>query len=270
MAPSDDIEQAEEHQPNKPKAYAVVTMTGDVPTSTTEKTNGSFSLSGQEALYPSQQQNVLVEVDPNMLDLACSMNESINGSIAGDDLPFDPEVRKAKLCFGCCCDLLRACVIVDIVDIVLSLVMVGLSMSFGLGTETFLDAFFIDFSGFAQMDDDETMLTMIPERREAIIQTVSVGLGVLFSIIGIFGALKYQRYLVLVTGIWFCLDTIRACYQLSWPSAILTPLFAYPHFALFFALRRGEITRNTYDSTEKHCCCGCVEPDGFYDYGDNY
>ena len=190
--------------------------------------------------------------------------------LAGGGNNGSSQTRKADLCCGCCCDLVRACIIVDVFDILLSIMLVVLSV---LGLE--IDDRFIntiDFSVYNDSnnnddmmviddDDDNNEMVRQDDNSDRLLMSVTVitimtGCGILFSFIGILGAYKLQKYLVLCTAIWYCVDFIRSAVTLQWVNSVVVACFAYPHFALFMALRKNKITRGNYSATEKHCCCG--------------
>jgi len=170
--------------------------------------------------------------------------------------PDDDEYeRKSHLCCVFCCDLVQAVIIVDCIDLVVAIAIVIISLT---GFEqVFVDA--IDFSVFRDfqtdsMDDDEAVASLSENRRVFAIVTVLTGLGVVFSTIGIYGACKFQPYLVLLAGIWFGVDVVRGLATKQWLNALIAGLFVYPHVGLYLALKGGTITKDNYKN-EKHCCC---------------
>ena len=168
----------------------------------------------------------------------------------GTELVNLEDQRIADLCCGVCCDLVRACIIVDCCDIALSVMLVVLS---ALGySEFFIDT--INFNVFDPIDDDEYREGIVKERNIYTFTTVMTGCGIFFSIIGIVGAMRFHKYMVLATAIWFCVDVIRCVVTLQWINTVVTGCYAYPHIALFLALRNGKIARERYH-IEKHCCC---------------
>jgi hypothetical protein len=71
------------------------------------------------------------------------------------------------------------------------------------------------------MDDDQVVAGILEDRRVFAVVTVLTGLGVLFSALGIVGACKLNRHLVLLAGIWFGVDVVRALVTLQWANAIV-------------------------------------------------
>lgn len=189
-----------------------------------------------------------------ILVVATSLNDE-----AG--LPEDIEERKAVLCCGVCCDLRRAVIIVDIVDIIINVFVI--LMPFFMPNQTFIDT--INFSYLHQVDynsidDDEYLDTQERLRTSTLIVTILKAIGIFFSFVGIWGAYKFYKYVVLLTGIWYCVDVVRGAITLTWMNTVVAACFAYPHFALFLALRSGKMTKENYFVTEEHCCCErCVK-----------
>lgn len=156
--------------------------------------------------------------------------------------------RISDLCCGVCCDLVRGCIIVNSCNIVMNILQILLP---ALGfTDFLIDT--INFDAFEKaFDDDEIMQR---ERTITTFVTVMTAFAILFSINGIFGASKFRPYLVLITGIWYCIDAIRCAVTLEWINIAVNGCFAYPHIALFLAIRHGKMSRERYH-IEKHCCC---------------
>lgn len=168
----------------------------------------------------------------------------------GTELVNLEDQRIADLCCGVCCDLVRACIIVDCCDIALSIMLVVLS---ALGySEFFIDT--INFNTFEPIDDDEYRESLVEERNMYTFVTAMTACGIVFSVIGIIGAMRFNQYMVLATAVWFCVDVIRSAATLQWLTTVVTGCYAYPHIALFLALRSQKITRERYH-IEKHCCC---------------
>lgn len=159
--------------------------------------------------------------------------------------------RIADLCCGVCCDLVRGCIIVDCCKIVMNVLQILLP---ALGFTGFLiDT--INFDAFEKtFDDDEAMQSLEGERKLNTFVTAMTICSILFSIIGIVGASKFRPCPVLTTGIWYCIDAIRCAVTLQWINIAVNGCFAYPHIALFLALRSEKMSRERYP-IEKHCCC---------------
>lgn len=149
------------------------------------------------------------------------------------------EARKPHLCCLSCCDLRKACVIVDVIDFVFSIAVVILS---ALGfQEIFLEM--VDFSSFLASDQDD----------DAVAVMVMISLGILFAIVGIIGAWTFRPYLLLSNGLWRVVTLVFWATTQRYMSVLLAGVFSYPHFAFFWELRKGRITAENYP-TEAYCC----------------
>jgi len=189
----------------------------------------------------------LVSIDPSVLQ-----------SIRYGEPVVDPNERQADLCFGCCCDFRRACKIVNIeylFELVFKILLASLTGS------DWLDSLNFDRNDY---DDDDDSLeanidTLDAMKSYTIFLLIMFVIGTPSAVIGIIGAETFNKYMVLSTGICYCILVILNCYTKNWPYVVVRGLFAYPHFALFMALKSGKITRENY-MVEKHCCCD-AKPD---------
>ena len=144
--------------------------------------------------------------------------------------------------------LLRACIIVNIVYISYALLALLISW-WGIAA---IDA--LDLSNY---DDDQTferLSDLTDSSAWMVVAIIQLSSGLLFASLGIIGAAKFTHCLVLACGIWYCIDLLISSLFRVWPSALMKGFFAYPHFALFMALKSGKITRENY-LVERHCCC---------------
>lgn len=198
-------------------------------------TTGSCALSGTRDA-------TIISVEPSIYKLA-TVGEA-------EDLT----KRQANLCCGSCCDLLRACIVVNIVFIVLNALGVVLS---------FWGISFLDSIDVTQLEDDDVVdgIEQMMDRTSLIYMIVIIqqGLGIIFGILGIVGASKYMKFLVLTAGVWYCIDLIICAAFINIPAVVMRGFFAYPHIACFVALKKGQITRETYNR-ERYCCCDSSPP----------
>lgn len=153
-----------------------------------------------------------------------------------------------------CAQLLRACIVVNIVFIVLNALGVVLS---------FWGISFLDSIDVTQLEDDDVVdgIEQMMDRTSLIYMIVIIqqGLGIIFGILGIVGASKYMKFLVLTAGVWYCIDLIICAAFINIPAVVMRGFFAYPHIACFVALKKGQITRETYNR-ERYCCCDSSPP----------
>lgn len=219
-----------------------------------QETSETFSLENHP---PSNCSDHFTETSGTMKTAATAAFQLPSGSSAlhlvstGTELLDLEDQRISDLCCGVCCDLVRGCIIVNSCKIVMNILQILLP---ALGfTDFLIDT--INFDAFAKaFDDDEVMQSVQGERKINTFVTVVTVCSILFSIVGILGASKFRPCLVLTTGIWYCIDAIRCAVTLQWINIAVNGCFAYPHIALFLALRSGKMSRERYH-IEKHCCC---------------
>jgi uncharacterized membrane protein YqhA len=190
---------------------------------------------------------VLVSVDSSVLRLSSANDNDDNDEESEHE-------RKSHMCCLSCCDLVRACIIVDVVDICLTSIVMLLSC---LGyDESFVQA--LDFAVFDAIRDSDAAAFQDNDRIEGAVPSVVLVMtscGIFFSAMGILGASRFLPYPVLCSAIWNCVYLIWAISDGRYLGSVVTGFFAYPHFALFGALHNGQITRNNFRKTEEYCCC---------------
>ncbi len=140
--------------------------------------------------------------------------------------------RQAGLLLGCC-DILKGTVIVDIIYLVMNITLLVL---------------FVAVSDELLVMDESTSVNLIVSFVGKIV------IGIIMGSFGIYGALRYQKWLVLLTAIWLCIDFIFNVF-LNWKIAIPMIAFIFPQVALFRALHQGKITPENYKATEEYCRC---------------
>lgn len=219
---------------------------GDCHSSSASPTSANHTFENSEGFsaISISGKSYLVPVEGSILDM-----------VYANSLEEDDETeRNTPLFCGCCCDLLRACIAVDMVYIFLTLLMLlGYVMNFSL----------LNSIDLREVDDDDRIdevLETLETRHHLIpIMIAKSGCGILFASIGIFGAAKFYKYLVLLATVWYCIDLVVSGIFMRWSDVVVAGFFAYPHCALFAALRSGTIAPTTYKSTERYCCCDIEE-----------
>jgi len=181
--------------------------------------------------------NVTMSVDASVIQLMRVM----------DDDSDDEYERVKDPIFGCCCDLIKVCLVVDCIYMI---------QKINVGITVLLDQSVVDPDeyGLRDLDDDEMQAQVARMDMMKVILVLKEFLGIPFAAIGIFGAAKFKKYLVLCMAIWCCVDLVWSVMTARWLSSVYVAFYIYPHFALFMALRSGKISRENY-SDVKHCCC---------------
>lgn len=192
----------------------------------------------------SQHGSTVISLDPRMLS---AVEEEFD----------DSNERKTQLCFGSCCDLVRACLIVNSVYFCF---MVFINLSQWLEWEFFVTFALRDGSDGGQIvlddfyDDDRYQESSYLGDCVFCTSMFQGICGLVFAVVGFVGAFRFYKYLVLLQAIWLCVDTVLYCFYQNWASGLCIGIYIYPHIALFLALRSGTITRENYSKTEKYCC----------------
>lgn len=241
MTGADDIEEANEDSFTvtelvKPRKSGISIDSGDSSSKCTSKTlDSNTSSNGQVSV------SLTVASEKKLRETLEILDE--------DDAQH--ELKKTR-CFGSCCDLRWACIILN--SIYFAFVVFGLTLHF-LGMDlgriggTTGDNIFQNDDAFE--DESEVMLGSDDMLKTSPIQ---LGLGIFFAVLGIIGASRFNKFLVLGTAIWLCIDAIIYCVFLNWYNAVIVAVvYSYPNFALFLALKNGRISRDNYDSV-RYCC----------------
>jgi len=219
-----------------------VASNSDIEEATTKKGDGVATAASDKSSQTSKSATVRLSIDPTVLERLASTHD-------GDSDSRDSRERKADLFCGSCCDLRKACIVVNSVFVVLIVLYVVFSL---LGhTPTFFRST-IDFDNYD--DDDSNVTRGQPINASFVRAIIRTTCGILFCGIGIVGALRFQKYMVLSTAIWYCIDVILGVVYRGWTGVVVSAFFGYAHIALFLALHKSKITVENYSSTEKYCC----------------
>jgi hypothetical protein len=153
-------------------------------------------------------------------------------------------VRRGHRCCGCCCDVRRAVIIVNTVNIVICLfALLGISVLSRIDPAT--------------IDDDEARAKIESISDMQIDMGIAeVVIQIICQSIGIYGAVCYNQYLVGVSLLCYVAIFIVDLVQLELLGAIAVAFFAYPSVFFIKQMRNGIMSESTY-SIEKHSCC-CV------------
>jgi hypothetical protein len=151
--------------------------------------------------------------------------------------------RQGQLFCGCCCDMRRAVVIVNVMSICFALL--GIAMYHLLSRDGFIENF----------DDDITKYEL-----EAISnykgRAILFGLvSVLCSLIGLCGAVQYNRRMVILAAVYYCISMLTKIVPFDLSGMLMAGLFSYPHFVFIKELDNGIMTAENYPNEINSCCC---------------
>jgi hypothetical protein len=154
--------------------------------------------------------------------------------------------KQGHSCCGSCCDVRRAVIIVNIITITFA--------SLGIVTMGGLMA-----ASSASYDDDEVQEAM-SAFNEGV--NLSMGIAIAFAAIkiianslGIYGAVKYNIWMVGVSLSVHCVDFVMGVFALNAAGLVMGALFAYPHFFFIKEVRSGIMSEATYVNEKQSCCC---------------
>jgi len=172
--------------------------------------------------------------------------ESKNGGVyyaEGQAVQGAPVGRQGHACCGFCCDTRRATIIVNIIDICLSVVALA-----GLGV--------ISSDGFAAQLDDDTVKNELDMATQYMwIPMLLAGLNIAASGLGIWGAKNYIGWMVMISGLWYAVGTVLSLLGGDIGGAIMSGFFAYPHFVFYQEMKKGIMTEENYPNEIHSCCC---------------
>lgn len=154
--------------------------------------------------------------------------------------------RKSALFCGSCCDLVKGCILVNLLNIGVSILFLAICL---------MDNDRLHELILAIDDDDEAggLRSMLDPR--GTLGLVRTSLMIPFALLGIVGAWRFQKYMVLCTAIWYIIDLLPAIMIRAWTNLLLSAFYCYPHIHLYLELKNGNMTMETYKSNEQYCCC---------------
>jgi hypothetical protein len=163
--------------------------------------------------------------------------------------------KQGHTCCGCCCDVRRAVIVVNILAGASLLMTVQFIVAVmrdpysSYNYETPTDDFWADYYEQGSKPHYGAYLVMY------CLELVPVGLG-------LFGAVYYNVYLIGIAALFYTLKCLYYCadlldanhaFDLSMPIAMA--FFAYPHFMLISEIRGGIMSRENYVNEQHSCCC---------------
>jgi len=187
----------------------------------------------------------LVAVDPSVISMVHNDESEIP-----EDGPDRGSKRQSDLCCGSCCDLVKASVLTNAGFVCMLSFLMTVSL---LELPYFYLAFKPNSSKEYYDDDIYEDAFFDGQGRVALMRTCA---GILFGLVGMVGAARFEKWAVLCTSIGYILYAMSSILQKSVPHAVIAGFVTYPNVALFMALRSGTMTKEAYMSgREAKCCC---------------
>lgn len=182
--------------------------------------------------------------------LAQATGTVVQGEEAG--VFVNPSGKQGHKCCGGCCDVRRAVMIVNGINIII----------LGMSLLSFLAA-----KNIANNNTDDAAAAQVDDQvQEAIDIYANAPLGAIIAImlvqavisaIGMAGAFIFNKWMVGVTAVVYVLGLLGALLSLNPGGMAYNGFFLYPHVFLIKELHRGIMTKENYEPVEKHSCC-CV------------
>jgi hypothetical protein len=187
------------------------------------------SQSINQSIIMSTEKSETLYVDASAVDAMAIQNHTIG--------------RRAHLCCGSCCDTRRATIIVNIINITSSIFgLVGIGM---LTSSSFAD----------QFDDDAVKSELAVATSSAWVIYLLACLSIVCGGLGIYGAKEYKGWMVLVSGVWYAINAVLSVLGGAIGGAVMSGLFAYPHFVFYQEMKKGIMTKENYPNEKYSCCC---------------
>ncbi|KAL7570180.1 hypothetical protein ACA910_020016 [Epithemia clementina (nom. ined.)] len=173
--------------------------------------------------------------------LAQPVNQPAAGGVVVDG------VKQGHKCCGGCCDMRRAVIVVDTVNVCV----VALQLMSILAVTTASANMDVD-----AVDDDSVKQALqdLPDVKMGAVYAI-LGINIVCSALGIMGALKYSTWMVGTAGAWYFVMSILSLIGLNIAGVIYNGFFAYPHVFLVQEIRKGIMTPENYPNEEHSCCC---------------
>lgn len=239
--PNDDIEMAPAKGSSRPS------IENDSAHTTDSNTNSNSNSSNANSRSMKRSLSVSVPIDSSVLE---SIVSQVRDEYDSDQ--DSQQKRKSQICCFVCCDLVKACIIMNSLHILISLSHLVQSVAdvpsiFGLDIRLY------DW----EYDDDTVPIEQNIKTLNtwAVVGYTKLAFGFVFAIVPIIGAWKLSKNLVLAGFVWNIIYMILSAAEQVWSGFVVVIPFAYTNLHLFLVLRSKSITRENYTS-EKYCCCG--------------
>ena len=162
----------------------------------------------------------------------------------GADSHLIPGQKQGHKCCGGCCDVRRAVIVVNLVSIGLLL--------FGL-----VGMIVVKKNVSAMEFTDDATKTAMEEFAALPLAPLIAGfvVPIVMDAVGLAGAIIYNKWMVGVAGVFYCVLIVFDLLQLNVPGVIYNAFFAYPHFFLIKEINMGIMTKENYPNEKFSCCC---------------
>ena len=223
------------------------------PTPTQETETVAFAMATDTIIPPSSSSSPVHTVATTPVTSTTPSTGVVETPNATMVVPIEDQPRQGSLCCGCCCDFRRAVMIIN-----------GLSIVFGvvLTRRVLFVAAFLRNAPYRYIPEAEIKINTATG--------VLFAISVVFDIVALVGAIKYNIYMVGANMVWvvvsFVLVLIVEWILLRGSELSIAPpigflvaamervLEVYTHAGFVSQVRAGILTKETYPREQRHWC----------------
>jgi hypothetical protein len=158
--------------------------------------------------------------------------------------------RESHLYFGCCCDVRRAVLILNIVTIVMNFFAMVSFFVFVRITQDHVSEITEQMSEDVSEKDFKTGLHVFEGFLDAIML-----ISIFLHAFGVHGALKYKTWAIKVAAVAYGIPFTWAVLNFDFVTFILGGVFLYPHIVLIKEIETGVMTSYNYENVQACCVC---------------
>lgn len=158
--------------------------------------------------------------------------------------------RENHLYFGCCCDVRRAVLILNILTIVMSFVSMIVFFVFVRMTQDHASEITEEMSEDMSEEDFKTYLNVFEGFMDAFML-----ISIFLHAFGVHGALKYKTWAIKVAAVAYGIPFTWAVLNFDFVTFILGGVFLYPHIVLIKEIETGVMTSYNYENVQACCVC---------------
>jgi len=200
---------------------------------TMNNNNPSNSAEEQTADYKLAPEQDVVQAEDDTIVLSSGLSAALPQISLGN----------GHRCFGYGLDMRRSVILVDMINI--GYVIAGIISLVVLHS--------LDSSEFD--DDDVQVVASEMDDNMGLLMAFAV-LKVGLSVLGIYGAMQYNIYMVAVCLATYLFDFFYSLSLMNMMPVIYSSLFAYPHVVYIYEVQLGIVTPDNYlSSGYEKCCC---------------
>lgn len=169
-----------------------------------------------------------------------------DGDLPNQGVAVPVNAKQGHSCCGGCCDMRRAVVFVNLINIFFTILVV------------FLLTLTESFSQHAdEIYDDDAVKDVMHKFNEMPIGLL-IGVMVIkivMNVVGVVGAVNFNIYMVAVSAAVYLFMAAIALIALNPFVFVYAGCFAYPHFVFIHEVCKGVMSEVNYPTEKQSCCC---------------